>query len=84
MRTVSVLKSKVASLEDIPEELLNRAAQDEFLDWLRRIPLTVSVQRLFLSIWTRFVGMSFTAEQIQSITDTAQREGPLSSETEPI
>lgn len=38
---------------DIPTALLMPAAKDDFLDWIRSLPVTATVKRYLLATWTR-------------------------------
>ncbi len=59
------------SLADIPPKLLDKDKREEFVHWLRDIPVDISTRRGLIRIWSTVTGEKLTAEQFNFISRTA-------------
>lgn len=57
----------MASVQDIPDELLSRTKAGEFVAWLRQIPIDHTTATALARIWERHVEHRLTTTQWQLI-----------------
>ena len=49
------------SISDIPEDLLPIDKREDFLIWLKEIPVSMAIKKILLSLWAEFNHTSFSA-----------------------
>jgi hypothetical protein len=57
----------MASLADIPPQLLTPEAKPDFIQWLVSMPVSYGVRRRLLSLWTNATGAGATPEDHRRI-----------------
>lgn len=60
----------MASLTDIPPELLNPDKQTSFIRWLLEMPIDFGTRRAFIRLWTHETGATLTSGEWALIKST--------------
>jgi len=64
----------MASVADIPDDLLSPGRRNQLADWLGSLPIPVTTKRRFVRIWEEHVRIRLNTEQYARAT--ANNEGP--------
>jgi len=57
----------MASITDIPDELLNLAERNTFLLWLRNLPTDDMTKKELLFLWAEYVGYHVTTYDMEIV-----------------
>lgn len=67
----------MASLNDIPDELLHISKHRQFLIWLKNLPTDDMTKKELLFLWAEFVGHKVTHEDMLFIFGPGYRDNGI-------
>lgn len=62
----------MAFLEIVPDELLDKNKQSEFVDWLRSMPIELKSKKYILIEWAREVDVLLTRDLVLEVLGTEE------------